>query len=76
MDKPAGASGRLGVSGRAMLNALVKGTTDPNVLADLARGRQRKKIPAPQQALRGRFDRTRSAPTSSTFRATPTGRSS
>src|SRR5438552_1613030 len=28
----------LGVSGRAMLEALVQGTTDPAVLADLARG--------------------------------------
>jgi transposase len=31
----------LGVSGRAMLAALVQGTTDPAVLADLARGRLR-----------------------------------
>ena len=35
------ASDILGVSGRAMLDALVKGTTDPQVLADLARGRMR-----------------------------------
>jgi transposase len=33
------ASDILGVSGRAMLAALVQGTTDPAVLADLARGR-------------------------------------
>src|SRR6266498_833971 len=46
----------LGVSGRAMLDALVQGTTDPEVLADLARGRLRKKIPALEQALEGRFD--------------------
>ncbi len=45
----------LGVSGRAMLDALVQGTTDPAVLADLARGRLRTKLPALQQALAGRF---------------------
>jgi len=45
----------LGVSGRAMLEALVHGTTDPEVLADLARGRLRKKLPALRQALVGRF---------------------
>jgi transposase len=45
----------LGVSGRAMLEALVSGTTDPNVLADLARGQLRKKIPALREALVGRF---------------------
>jgi transposase len=49
------ASDVLGVSGRAMLEALVSGTTDPNVLADLARGRLRKKLPALRQALAGRF---------------------
>ena len=36
------ASDVLGVSGRAMLEALVGGTTDPEVLAELARGRLRK----------------------------------
>ena len=46
----------LGKSGRAMLDALVSGTTDPNVLADLARGQLRKKLPALRQALEGRFD--------------------
>jgi transposase len=45
----------LGVSGRAMLGALVEGTTDPGVLADLARGKLRKKLPALRQALAGRF---------------------
>ena len=45
----------LGVSGRAMLNALVAGTTDPAVLADLARGQLRKKLPALREALTGRF---------------------
>src|SRR5262249_41288478 len=45
----------LGVSGRAMLDALVQGTTDPDVLADLARGKLRKKLPALREALAGRF---------------------
>src|SRR5512143_1360963 len=45
----------LGASGRAMLNALVAGTTDAAVLADLARGRLRTKLPALRQALTGRF---------------------
>src|SRR5262249_706182 len=45
----------LGVSGRAMLDALVHGTTDPEMLAELARGAVRKKLPALRQALRGRF---------------------
>ncbi len=45
----------LGVSGRAMLEALVQGTTDPTVLADLARGRLRAKLPALREALAGRF---------------------
>jgi transposase len=39
-----------------MLDALVSGTTDPIVLADLARGQLRKKIPALRAALEGRFD--------------------
>jgi transposase len=46
----------LGKSGRAMLDALVCGTTDPEVLADLARSKLRKQIPAPQEALEGRFE--------------------
>ena len=46
----------LGKSARAMLDALVSGTTDPNVLADLARGVLRKKLPALREALEGRFD--------------------
>ncbi len=46
----------LGKSGRAMLDALVAGTTDPQVLADLAKGRLRKKIPALREALEGRFE--------------------
>ena len=50
------ASDILGVSGRAMLDALCHGTTDPVVLAELAKGRLRKKLPALQEALEGRFD--------------------
>jgi len=49
------ASDVLGVSGRAMLAALVTGERDPHVLADLAKGTLRRKIPALRQALRGRF---------------------
>ena len=51
------ASDILGVSGRAMLAALCEGTTDPEVLAELARGKLRKKIPALREVLEGRFDR-------------------
>jgi transposase len=50
------ASDILGKSGRDMLDALVAGTTDPAVLADLSRGVLRKKIPALREALEGRFD--------------------
>jgi transposase len=46
----------MGKSGRDMLDALVSGTTDPVVLADLARGQLRKKIPALRDALEGRFE--------------------
>jgi transposase len=45
----------LGRSGRAMLDALIAGTTDPEILADLAKGRMRAKIPALREALEGRF---------------------
>lgn len=45
----------MGASGRAMLTALIDGTTDPVVLADLARGKLRQKLPALQRALQGRF---------------------
>ena len=50
------ASDILGASGRAMLAALIEGTTDPEVLADLAKGRMRQKLPALREALEGRFD--------------------
>lgn len=49
------ASDILGASGRAMLNALVAGTTDPAVLAELAKGKLRAKLPALREALEGRF---------------------
>jgi len=45
----------MGVSGRAMLEALATGSTDPEVLANLARGRLRQKLAALRQALEGRF---------------------
>src|SRR5437763_13220723 len=51
------ASDVLGVSGRAMVDALLAGTTDPLVLAELARGKLRKKLPALRRALQGRFRR-------------------
>lgn len=49
------ASDVLGVSGRAMVTALIEGSTDPEVLAELAKGRLRSKTPALRQALEGRF---------------------
>lgn len=42
-----------GVSARAILNSLIAGRTDPESLAELAKGRLRKKIPELQKALRG-----------------------
>ena len=44
-----------GVSGRAMLEALIAGQRDPAALTDLARRRLRSKIPALTEALTGRF---------------------
>jgi transposase len=52
------ASDILGKSGRDMLDALVRGTRDAEVLAELARGRLRVKIPALTRALTGRFGPT------------------
>ena len=46
----------MGVSGRAMLEALIAGQRDPKALAELARGRMRGKRGALVQALTGRFD--------------------
>lgn len=45
----------MGVSGRAMMAALLQGQTDPAALAELARGRLRRKLPALRTALQGRF---------------------
>jgi transposase len=42
-----------GVSGRAMMAALIAGERDPKVLAELARGRMRVKIPLLQEAFAG-----------------------
>ena len=47
------ASNALGVSGRLMIEAIVRGEYDPVKLADLARRRLRKKIPQLQRALNG-----------------------
>ena len=49
------ASDITGVSGRAMLQALIGGEHDPAVLADLAQRRLRAKIPTLTEALQGRF---------------------
>ena len=49
------ASTMTGRSVRAMLEALVAGTTDPAVLADLAQGKLRKKRPELERALAGRL---------------------
>jgi transposase len=43
----------LGVSGRAMLEALIQRVDDPARLAEMARGRMRAKIPALRLALQG-----------------------
>jgi transposase len=48
------ATDSLGVSGRAMLEAIIAGEEDAEKLADQARGRLRKKIPELRTALRGR----------------------
>jgi len=45
----------MGVSGRAMLAALIAGTATPAAIADLAQRRMRSKIPALTEALTGRF---------------------
>ena len=43
----------MGASGRAILQALARGTTDPLALADLAQGRLRAKLPELERALEG-----------------------
>lgn len=47
------ASNVVGVSGRAMLEALVQGTEDPQALAELAKGRLRAKMTALEEAMQG-----------------------
>lgn len=49
------ASDVMGKSGRDMLDALIGGQRDPEVLAELARGRLRSKLPALRLALDGRL---------------------
>jgi transposase len=50
------ASDIFGVSGRAMLAALISGERDPAVLAQLARASMRRKISALREAFTGHFD--------------------
>jgi transposase len=45
----------MGVSARAMMRSLIAGEHDPALLADLAKGRMRAKIPDLNKALTGRF---------------------
>jgi len=49
------ASDIFGVSGRAMMNALIAGERDPQILAQLARTRMRTKLADLQEAFVGRF---------------------
>lgn len=49
------ASSLLTLTGRAILEALLAGQSDPVVLADLAKGRLRPKIPQLREALNGSF---------------------
>jgi len=55
ISPPEVASDICGVSGRAMLEALISGQSDPMVLADLAKRRLRSKIPELTEALASRF---------------------
>jgi transposase len=50
------ASQVLGVSGRAMIEALIEGERDPETLADLAKGKLRAKTDELVKALEGRFN--------------------
>jgi len=45
----------MGVSGRAMMRALIEGKADPEALAELAKGKLRKKLPELRKALTHRF---------------------
>src|SRR2546425_8658127 len=51
------ATDTLGASGRAMLEAIVKGEQDSQRLAEMAQGKLRNKIPELQEALQGRVSR-------------------
>lgn len=62
----------LGMSGRAMLEAIAAGCTDAEALAEMGRGRLRNKIPELETALEGRVDPT----TASCSPATASHRSS
>jgi transposase len=48
------ASDALGISGRRMLEAIIGGQDDPQQLAQLARGKLKRRIPQLEQALAGR----------------------
>jgi transposase len=50
------ASDIFGVSGRAMMAALIAGERDPETLADMARGRMRRKTTQLREAFVGRFN--------------------
>jgi len=50
------ASDIFGVSGRAMMTALIAGERDPETLADMAHGRMRKKTTQLREAFIGRFN--------------------
>jgi transposase len=61
-----------GVSGRQMLAALIGGERDPQILAEMAHGRMRSKIPALRDALTGRFKQhTPSSSRCCSVRSTP-----
>jgi transposase len=49
------ATNALGVSGRAMIEALIAGVTDPEVLAEFAKAKLRRKLPELRRALAGHF---------------------
>jgi transposase len=46
----------MGVSGRAMMHALIDGQADPDALSQLAKGKLRVKLPELRKALTGRFE--------------------
>ena len=46
----------MGVSGRAMMHALIAGNADPDALSELAKGKLRVKLPELRKALTGRFE--------------------